>query len=273
MRPTVLLLSSLFGSARSDACTMPFVDFFTRYDTSSVVAEVEVTAIAKSGAVELRRLATLKGSETTALTARQGGMCPPSWQVGQKVVAFFEADGRGSWFEVAGAAAALSQWKAAKTDDARRALLAELSKSSDASVKLHATDRLKREEVRWDAADPAWKAPGTDKAATARLFALWPAIRAATRGNTSLARFDEAFTKRSCLAGASSLTARAAADRVRSTMGKAPDPSQLGSLAALEALGEQKVWNATCSLGFHSVFAYLTAADGALVMLWVPPEG
>ena len=62
------------------------------------------------------------------------------------------------------------------------------------------------------------------------------------------------------------------ASQIRDTMDK-HDPSVLGSITALDALGDDTLWLATCSRGFFSVFAYLNAEDGALVMLWMPPEG
>lgn len=123
---------------------------------------------------------------------------------------------------------------------------------------------------RWRAPAPTWPAPGTAKLAEARLNALWPAMIEAA--GDRLAAFARAAPV-DCSQWASILTAREAAQQVRDTMGNDVDPAILGSLAALDALGNAAVWNASCSHHFDTVFAYLRASDGSLVMLWQPPEG
>jgi hypothetical protein len=272
---TIAFGALAYAPRHADACTVAFVDYFTRFDNATTVAEIEVVDHTTDGDVIVRRLKTLKGATTGTLTATQGGMCPPHYQMGTKVIAFFDEAGKATWTEPRRAAKTLARWKAAKTDRARRKLIATLARSKDASIEMHAVERQRLDaaapKTAWNAPAPGWTVPGTAKAATARLATLWPVIRAAST-DASLGKFDDSFAKQTCNPSASKLTAKAAASRVRDTMGKT-DPSSLGTLAALDALGDAPVWLATCSLGFFSVFAYLQASDGALVMLWLPPEG
>jgi hypothetical protein len=118
----------------------------------------------------------------------------------------------------------------------------------------------------WNAPDPAWKSPGTASAAQARFRSLWPSIVAAAPA--ALARYD-AEIRGGREISSTLLSCRDAAERVRGTVGEA-DPALLGSVGAL---ADGECWQLTCSLGYEDLFAYLRASDGALLMLWLPPEG
>jgi hypothetical protein len=207
---------------------MAFVDFFTRFDSAATVAQVEVTAVATSGEVEMLRKKTLKGAATGALTGRQGGMCPPEYEQGEVGVAFFDANGAAHWIEPVVAAGPLAKWKAAKTLKAKRKLLARLAKSKDATIQMHAAEKLKLLDEAakaaasgWNARNPAWTSPGSERAATARLAAQWSAIRTAAPNNASLAGFDDSFAKHTCSPSASTITAKEAADQVLMCMAPA----------------------------------------------------
>jgi hypothetical protein len=262
----------------ASACTMQFVDMFTRYDGAAGVAEVDVTAVGKTGEVTLTRVSTLKGDGKVALTGRDGGMCPPNYAAGTRVIAFVDGAGLASWIEGDSkpVLAALKKWQAAKTVKQKVRLLKSLAKSKDDAVKLHATGRIAADKATatagWGMPDPAWSAPGSGKAATARLVALWPAIKSGASNAQALAGMDATMTAGTCTGAGTAVTAKAAAASVRDTMGTT-DPSVVGSLAALDALGDAKLWQSSCGAGFDTLEAYIKQSDGALVMLWMVPEG
>jgi hypothetical protein len=130
---------------RADACSMAFVDYFTRFDDTPTVARVQVTAVEATGAVALRRIKTLKGAAKGTLTGQQGGMCPPTYEKGMDVIAFVDANGVASWIEgnPKTTIAVLAKWKAAKTVAAKRVLLGKLVKSKDEAIKMHAEEKLR----------------------------------------------------------------------------------------------------------------------------------
>jgi hypothetical protein len=265
--------------ARADACSMRFVDMFTRYDGAAIVATVEVVAIDKAGAVSFTTKSTLKGDDKVVLTGTQGGMCPPNYEVGEAAVAFADATGKVDWIEADSAPIrlGLDKWKAATTAAQKQALLKKLARSKDDVTKLHASERITADATAataasWNASARTWKKPGTAKAAAARLRAVWPALHAAAGDAPGIDAFVDPFAKKTCGTSASKTTAKQAAARVRDTMG-ATDPAVVGSLAALDTLGDAALWLATCSAGFHELFVYIKQSDGAVVMAWIPPEG
>jgi hypothetical protein len=265
---------------------------------------VPQTTAKDSGEVRLRRLRVLKGISPMNVQGYRHEMCGPSFQVGAKMMVFLDGDGTQLWADAASTnlVAALVAWRRATTEELRRKLLTKWKNGRPGTLQLSAAARLELMDQRatdaggvangnasatptsietaptgpvsvdrWRAAAPGWKAPGTAKAAEARLEALWPALIDAA--GAKLGAFA-ALVPSSCSRWASALTAAAAAKQVRAAAGPmGGDPSVLGSLAALDALGDAKVWSASCSHHFDTMFAYLRASDGALVMLWLPPEG
>lgn len=275
---TAALAAVVLTPNRASACTMQFVDMFTRYDQAATVVEVDVGAVAKTGDVTLTRVTTIKGDDAIALTGKDGGMCPPNYEQGKRVIAFVDGSGLAGWIEGDSkpVLAALGKWKAAKTAKQRTRVLKTLAKSKDAAVKLHATERIAVDKraatAGWGMPDPQWAKPGTEKAAQARLVALWPAIKSGANNAQALAGVDSTVTAGKCGTSAMVVTGTDAAASVRSTMGTT-DPSVLGSLAALDALGSATLWQASCGAGFDTLLAYIKQSDGALVMLWMVPEG
>ncbi len=220
-------------------------------------------------------------------------MCGPSFQVGAKMMVFLDGDGEQLWADAASTnlVAALVAWRRATTEELRRKLLTQWKNGRPGTLQLSAAARLELMDrasaasggaangnaaalapgERWRAAAPGWNSPGTAKQAEAQLVALWPAMREAA--GSKLRRFAQ-LEPTACTRWASTLTAREAARQVRDTMGlDAAEASVLGSLEALDALGDARVWNASCSYGFDTMFAYLRVSDGALAMMWLPPEG
>ena len=143
--PLILAAAAVAAApSRADACTMVFLDYFTRFDAAPIVASVEVTEVESehSGPVAMRGVETLKGAATATLRGEHGGMCPPHFVAGQTGVAFFDANGVATWIEPTSAAGPLAKWKAAKTDKARRKLLVKLARGKDQMTKLHAKHKL-----------------------------------------------------------------------------------------------------------------------------------
>lgn len=283
MNRSILALATVFAAvafipSSASACTMQFVDMFTRSDTAVGIAEVDVTAVATTGEVTLARVSTLKGDAKLALSGRDGGMCPPNYEAGKRVIAFVDGAGLASWIEGDSkpVLAALKKWQAAKTVKQRVKLLKSWAKSKDAALKLHAEGRIAADKATatagWGMPDPQWAAPGSGKAATARLVALWPSIKAGASNSAALAGMDATMTAGKCTGAGTAITAKAAAASVRDTMGTT-DPSVIGSLAALDSLGDAKLWQSSCGAGFDTLLAYLKQSDGSLVMLWMVPEG
>src|SRR5690349_8425755 len=129
-----------FIPTTASACSMQFVDMFTRYDQATIVAEVDVPTVANTGDIALVRVTTIKGDDAIALVGRDGGMCPPNYEANKRVIAFADGAGLASWIEGDSrpVRAALAKWKAATTAKQRTRLLRTLAKSKDAAVKLHA---------------------------------------------------------------------------------------------------------------------------------------
>lgn len=195
---------------------------------------------------------------------------------------FLDGDGEQLWADAASTnlVAALVAWRRATTDELRRKLLTTWKNGKPGTLQSSAAARLALMDERpspppaaapvekWRAPDPKWKTPGSAKAAEARLTALWPTLLEAA--GAKLGRFAR-LRSFECSQWASVMTAKEAAQQVRAAMGEV-DPAVLGSLAALDALGNGAVWNASCGHGFGTMFAYLRTTDGSLVMLWLPPE-
>jgi hypothetical protein len=220
----------------------------------------------------------------------QQGMCGPSFQQGARMMVFLDGDGKQLWADAASTnlVAALVAWRRATTDELRRKLLTKWKNGKPGTLQTSAAARLALMDEapradpaanraagaavsveKWRAPDPKWQSPGLARTAEARLAALWPALIAAA--GARLGRFAQ-LRPLECSQWANVMTASDAAQQVRDAMGK-DDPSVLGSLAALDALGHTTVWNASCGHGIDTMFAYLRASDGSLVMLWLPPEG
>lgn len=219
-----------------------------------------------------------------AIDYRQG-MGGPSFQQGARMMVLLDGDGQQLWADAASTnlVAALVAWRRATTDELRRKLLTKWKNGQPGTLQTSAAARLALMDEKpanaaaaskgvslekWRAPDPKWTSPGLARAAEARLTALWPALIEAA--GDKLGRFAQ-LRSFECSQWASVMTAKEAAQQVREVMGK-DDPSVLGSLAALDALGHAPVWNASCGHGFDTMFAYLRASDGSLVMLWLPPE-
>ena len=222
----------------------------------------------------------------------QQGMCGPSFQQGARMMVFLDGDGKQLWADAASTnlIAALVAWRRATTDELRRKLLTKWKNGKPGTLQTSAAARLLLMDEgreadaaktadntagetaafveKWRAPDPKWQAPGLARTAEARLTALWPALIAAA--GDRLGRFAQ-LRPFECSQWASVMTAKDAAEQVREAMGQ-DDPSVLGSLAALDSLGHATVWNASCGHGADTMFAYLRASDGSLVMLWLPPE-
>jgi hypothetical protein len=234
----------------------------------------------------------------------QPQMCGPSFQTGAKMMVFLDTGGHSPlWADATSTnlVAALVAWRRATTDELRRKLLLQWKNGqpgtlqTSAAARLELMDRTQAAQAataaahatsdgvpapitaeasspieRWRGPATSWRSPGTAKAAEARLLALWPAMVDAVGPRLGgFARVAPA----DCARWASVLTGREAAQQVRDAIGDAADPSLLGSLAALDALGNAALWNASCSHGAETMFAYLRASDGSLVMMWMPPEG
>lgn len=219
--------------------------------------------------------------------AYQHGVGGPSIRQGANLMVFLDGDGKQLWADAASTnlVAALVAWRRATTDELRRKLLTKWKNGKPGTLQTSATARLALMDEsqnqsqsparvaaspveKWRAPDPKWQAPGLARIAEARLTALWPALIEAA--GDKLGRFAQ-LRSFECSRWASVMTAKDAAQQVRDAMGER-DPSVLGSLAALDALGHATVWNASCGHGFDTMFAYLRASDGSLVMLWLPPE-
>lgn len=293
----VALVAAAPGVRAASACSIAFVDVFTRFDQSASVVVAKVALVPKiSGDVRLRRLRVLKGSSPMNVLGYQHGMCGPSFQLGTRMMVFLDGDGKQLWADATttNLVAALVAWRRATTDELRRKLLTKWKNGKPGTLQTSAAARLALMETepgtgattttgdtagaptqpsrpRWSVADVSWKSPGSAKAAEKRLAALWPALIEAA--GEKLGRFGKMTSPVECSQWASVMTAKEAARQVRDTMGEKLDPSVLGSLAALDALGNAAVWNASCSHHFDTLFAYLRASDGSLVMLWLPPEG
>ena len=119
----------------------------------------------------------------------------------------------------------------------------------------------------WNAADPAWKAGGTEAAASARFRVLWPALRSIAAHPDSLSAFDELV--RGGHVSAKRVKAADAAAAIKDAVGK-QTPWEVG---AIGALADGDVWHVIVSRRFDELYAYIDADDGRLLLMWRPPEG
>lgn len=196
---------------------------------------------------------------------------------------------------------ALVAWRRATTAELRKKLLTQWKNGAPGTLQSSAAERLASMEKasaaapvptpvavessaaveKWRAPDANWRRPSTARAAEARLATLWPLVREAA--GDKLGRFAQ-IPLAECSQWASLMSAKEAAFQVRQAMRdlarddegasrELPCPAVLGALADLDALGNAAVWNASCSHSHDTLFAYLRAADGALVMAWILPEG
>lgn len=218
---------------------------------------------------------------------------PSGFQLGGRMMVLLDGDGTSLWADAAttNLVAALVAWRRATTEELRRKLLTKWKNGKPGTLQTSAAARLALMESasageagaaraidtstqpgrpRWSVADVSWKSPGSAKAAEKRLAALWPAMIDAA--GDRLGRFGAMTSPVECSQWASLMTAKQAAMQVRDAFGDSMDPSALGSLAALDALGNTAVWNVTCEHSFDSLFAYVRASDGSLVMAWLPPQ-
>jgi hypothetical protein len=220
---------------------------------------------------------------------------PAGFPPGARMMVLLDSDGSSLWADAAttNLVAALVAWRRATTDELRRKLLTKWKNGKPGTLQSSAAARLARLESqgaapaatsapcgaaaptspaarpRWSVADVTWRSPGSAKAAEKRVAALWPAML--DGAGARLGRFAAMTSPVECAQWASLMTAKQAAMQVRDTVGDSLDPSALGSLAALDALGNTAVWSVTCEHGCDSLFAYVRASDGALVMVWLPP--
>lgn len=218
------------------------------------------------------------------------------------MMVLLDGDGRSLWADAAttNLVAALVAWRRATTDELRRKLLTKWKNGKPGILQTSAAARLALMESteaatggdaglatappssptpgaaaaparpRWSVPDVSWRSPGSAKAAEKRLAALWPAL--IDGAGERLGRFAAMTSPVECAQWASLMTAKQAVMQVRDAVGDSRDPAALGSLAALEALGNTAVWNVTCEHQLDSLFAYVRASDGALLMAWLPSQ-
>lgn len=220
-------------------------------------------------------------------------MSSPIFPLGARMMVIFDNEGKRLWADAAttNLVGALVAWRRATTQELRKKLLTQWKNGQPGTLQSSAAERLAAMEPSaapaptpiaverstatppWRAPDPRWRGPGSARAAEARLATLWPHLREAA--GARLGRFTQ-IPLAECSQWASLMSAKEAAFQVRQTLADhgvaATDPAVVGSLAALDALGNAAVWNASCSHSHDTLFAYLRAQDGALVMAWLPPE-
>jgi hypothetical protein len=142
----VFLLGVLVEAQPASACTRVYVDAFSLWEQADAVGLARATAVAdgKPATVKLQR--GLRGKPPRTLEVAQNMMCGPTFQQGERFVAFFRADGTLSEKLPATFAQALEQWRVTKAGSPRIALLARLAKSKDEALALAATTRRGIEE-------------------------------------------------------------------------------------------------------------------------------
>ncbi|CAN5732423.1 hypothetical protein BH11MYX1_BH11MYX1_14490 [soil metagenome] len=246
-------------------------DVFTWLEQAASVAEVEVTTApgfsneghGLPGNVVLAVRRVVKGTPGKVITIVQE-MTPCAGEAkGHTSLAFFDVKGHRLGAAPVALTAPLVAWQAAKTPADQSDVLAMLAASKDPLVAGAAAKRIAA--IAWRAPAPAWRQPGTPALAIARARAQWPAIRVA--GPTGRFKdFEQTLaTKRGRLA-AVKVACALPATAIRDTAGAA----DLGDPGALPA-GD--CWDVTSTSGFFTLNIYVSAADGRVVLVWIPPEG
>lgn len=260
---------SLDGSLESQAAAAP--DVFTWFETAASVGEVSVTAApgftieghGKPGNVTVTLRAAIAGKPAKATTFKQTLRRCEGHSKGAVLIGFFDRAGTPIGFASKTTRAALASWKAAKTDAAKRALLATLAKSKDPAISGAATKKLATLP-----ALPAWSVPPTTwkssaAAAVAHVKAQWPSL---VQAASVFGTFDP---KGTCKLAAVKQACAKQQEHLHDVEGPDAKP-HIGEMASL---ADGQCWVTTCSVGFFTAFIYVDADDGRVLAGWVPPEG
>jgi hypothetical protein len=259
------------GRATSRAAAAP--DVFTWFETAASVGEVVVSASpgftieghGKAGDVTVTLRAALAGKPAKKTTFKQNARPCSGHSKGAVLIGFFDAAGRPIGFAGKTTRSAITSWKAAKTDGAKRALLAKLEKSHDPDISGAATKKLSTLP-----AIPAWAVPpstwkSSAASAVAHVTAQWPTL---VQAAAVFGKFDPG-AKGTCKLAA----VKQACAKQQEHLHDVEGPDAKPHLGEMSSLADGQCWVTTCSVGFYTAFIYVDADDGRVLGGWVPPEG
>ena len=257
-------------SAKQVAAMAP--DVFTWFEQAAVVVEVEVTAApgftneghGLRGDVVLTVTKTWKGKPAPTITVVQEMTPCGGESKGNKYLAFFDAKSHRLGATATSTAPALAAWQAAHAPADQQQLLAKLAASPDPLIAGAAAKRIAVTSA-WNEPAKNWKQPGTSALAIARVGAQWSAILAAVPAGR-LRDFDEAIAQKRCVLAA-------ARDRCATAKQHIIDVASPTALGEVGALASGECWAVTCAVGFYTLHVYVGAADGRVLVIWIPPEG